>query len=130
MKGLCWAEIDPTSWNVDDVEGEPFGNGFFEIMDNLRGPPDDVVLGEVANDRSNWMNEANVAGHRLVLGTECPAEASSETTILEVIAIDDRGRIAGIGFGAEQFTTIPLARAAAANAADSGEAYLLSILNS
>ena len=132
MHTYCWVEIDPTSWSADAAGTEPSGlvDGFFEVMMVLRGPPDDVVLGQLSPSMVEPMQQASDAGHRLVLGVGCADDPMKETLVFEAIAIDEEGRFAGLGFGAALLTSTPLARAAAADGAPSGEWHLHAVLRS
>ena len=132
MHTYCWVEIDSTSWSADAAGTEPgdLVDGFFEVMTVLRGTPDDVVLGQLSPSMVEPMRQAANAGHRLVLGVECADDPMKETRVFEAIAIDEEGRFAGLGFGAALLTSTPLARAAAADGAPSGESHLRAVLRS
>ncbi len=129
MQVFCWAEIDPTSWSYESgVDGEPdVGEIFMEIQDTLRGPPDDVIIGRTWGNTARQMTRAAEEGMRLLVSHDC-ADSPRDGLVEYVIAVDEAGRIAGIGFGAARFTTAPIARAAAASSATTGEEYVLSVL--
>ncbi|MFT7475782.1 MAG: hypothetical protein ACI81L_002723 [Verrucomicrobiales bacterium] len=123
--------IERYCWNEVDTATSAFGDGFFEIASSINSPIDDVVLGgEIPDETAFWMNEVRLAGHRLIVGTECPVNGGTATPILEAIAVVNQGRIAGIGTDPARTTTASLAEASAEDGAASGEDYLLSLLRS
>lgn len=120
---LTWFEV---SLPAEVAELDSTANGRVEIAVDvaqmLRGEIDDRVVASIREETLDTLEAAAEQGHRLIGRTD------SRETHLAFVAIDDRGRFAAIGPDASLLITVPLARAAAAANAESGEAYLLAIL--
>jgi len=117
----CWYEVD--------AETSAFGDGFFEIVTNLTGPSDDVVLDDaVPESAASWMQDAYLSGSRLIIGTDCPVDGGTITPVIAAIAVDDQGRVASISRDPAQLTTSSLATAAAESGSTTGEEHLLALI--
>lgn len=129
MRSMCWAVVDPAdssfdpSGSVDDASGR----AFWSIAEVVRGPLDDYVSGVVRVDAARDAAETSEIGLELIVGYECDQGGGLEEIYI-VVAVDDKGRVAGIGPGAGLHTTAPLVQGAVEAGAESAEGYLLEVL--
>ncbi len=132
----CSGEIDSgqlgdASWvvveNITVVEGIAGDDRTIQIaMDvarDVRGPEDGAsVQASAWGQDVEFASEALAAGHDLWAATECPG--LDDSYVCHFVAIDERGRFAGIGYGKGLVFTAPLAREAANSGAQTGRQFL------
>lgn len=122
---LCWLRTDRFDVSEDSRLGPGHLGVFVDEYSRLKGPVDDAIVFSVRGRTVDAMKEALEDGFELIVGYRCEKVPGRGEQVAHVVAVDSRGRIAGIGDGANQIVTVPLAQAAVAARAGTAEELLL-----
>ena len=123
LRAASWVVIDGISATDDGTGTEAMIEVVLSGIGPVREPAQrSEVMARAWGQDVAWALEAMAAGHELWAATDCNGLASD--LVCHFVAIDDRDRFAGIGFGAALLFTTPLAREAAHGGALNGRQFL------
>ncbi len=123
LRSASWFVIDDIAATDGDIGTEATIEVVLSVVGPVREPEQRAEMTATAwGQNVGWVLEAMTAGHEIWAATGCGGLDSEY--VCHFVAIDDRDRFAGIGYGAAGLFTTPLAREAAHHGSLSGRQFL------